>query len=81
MARGSGCARLTNTGYHGYFTTVESGAGNSDKGAGENSDTLPSKSDSADIHVDEACTLECLYIVSRHTNILSTVFALLCIAL
>ena len=50
----------TNSGYREYFATVEGGAGNSDKDAGKNSDTLPSEGDSADIHVDEACTLECL---------------------
>ena len=58
-----------NSGYGEYFATVEGGAGNSDKGVGKNSDILLSESDSADIHVDEACTLECL---SRHTNTLST---------
>ena len=51
---------VTNSGYHEYFATMEGGAGNSDKGAGENSDALPSEGDSADIHVDEACALECL---------------------
>jgi len=39
---------------------MERRTGNSDKGAGENSDALPSEGDSADIHVDEACALECL---------------------
>ena len=51
---------MTNSGYCEYFATVEGGAENLDKGAGENSDTLPSEGDSADIHVDEACALECL---------------------
>ena len=60
---------VTNSGYCKYFATVEGGARNSDKGAGENSDALPSEGDNADIHVDEACALECL---SRHTNALST---------
>ena len=55
--------------YREYFATVEGRAGNSDKGAGKNSDALPSEGNNADIHVDEACTLECL---SRHTNTLST---------
>ena len=50
----------TNSGYCEYFATVEGRTGNSDKGAGENSDALPSEGDSADIHVDEACALECL---------------------
>ena len=67
MARGSGHTRLTNSGYRRYFATMEGGARNSDKGTGENSDALPreSESNSADIHVDEACALECLYIVSH----------------
>ena len=50
----------TNSGYREYFTTMEGGTKKSDKGAGENSDTLPSEGDSADIHVDKACALECL---------------------
>ena len=54
------CYLATNSGYHEYFATMEGRAGNSDKGAGKNSDALPSKGDSADIHVDEACTLEYL---------------------
>ena len=49
-----------NSGYRDYFTTVEGGARNLDKGAGKNSDALLSEGDSTDIHVDEACTLECL---------------------
>ena len=32
-----------NSGYREYFTTVEGGAGNSDKGAGKNSDALLSE--------------------------------------
>ena len=60
---------VTNSGYRKYFATMEGGARNSDKGVGENSDTLPSEGDSADIHVDEAWALERL---SRHTNTLST---------
>ena len=48
---------------------MEGGARNSDKGVGENSDTLPSEGDSADVHVNEAWALERL---SRHTNTLST---------
>ena len=60
----------TNSGYREYFTTMEGGTRKSDKGAGKNSDALPSEGknsdallsegDSADIHVDKACTLECL---------------------
>ena len=49
-----------NSGYREYFATVEGRAGNLDKGVGKNSDALLSKGDSADIHVDEARTLECL---------------------
>ena len=47
-----------NSGYREYFATMEGGARKSDKGAGENSDALPSEGDSADIHVNEACALE-----------------------
>ena len=50
----------TNFGYREYFATVEGGARNLDKGTGENSDALPSEGDSTDIHVNEACVLECL---------------------
>ena len=49
-----------NSGYRDYFATVEGGARNSDKGAGKNSDALLSEGDSANIRVNEACTLECL---------------------
>ena len=50
----------TNSGYHEY---LEGGAGNlrvKDKSTGENSDAT-TKGDSADIDVDEACALQCLY--------------------
>ena len=45
---------------HLAMNSVEGRAGNSDKGTGKNSDALLSEGDSADIHVDEACALQCL---------------------